>query len=217
MALDQNTHSRRSLLAAGVAALAATVGHALGRPSAALGADADNAVLGRVNRATRTTEIRTDLKAAIWGSSKSSVGVIGSSKGGVGVTGRSTTRDGVAGTSEGGTGVSGYAQRGVGVYASSGEGSALVAQAEPGYYAIETHGNIHFESSGVGRIPTGQVSVTVFPNLPIMNGSFVLLTAHDNLHGRDLWYTTDPGPNTITIKISSLTNHPILVSWLLLS
>lgn len=215
--IDHDKYSRRSLIAAAIGAVAATVAQAVGRPSVTLGADGDNVLLGRVNHSIRTTQVKNDMKPALWGATRSSVGVLGTSVSGVGVTGRSTIRDGVIGTSEGGTGVSGYALNGVGVFAGTSQGTALVAQAEPGYFAIEAHGNIRFDSSNVARIQPGEVSVAAYPNLPIMAGSFVLLTAHQNLQGRDLWYTTDSDANTITIKISSPMAHPVLVSWLLLS
>jgi hypothetical protein len=50
----------------------------------------------------------------------------------------------------------------------------------------------------------------------ILPTSFVLLTPMDNLNGRDLWFSTQPGERTFTIHVIPPPTEPIAVGWLLL-
>lgn len=70
--------------------------------------------------------------------------------------------------------------------------------------------------SGTASLPPGAVSVTISPEVEVTPTSFVLLTPKVDLQGRDLWFTTAPGPNTMTIRISSPRSTSTKVAWLLL-
>lgn len=87
MSIDSTTpRSRRALLGAGLAAIAATVAGALGRPTAATAAE-PSVTLGQDNAALTPTTITTTDRIAIHGISGSDAGVVGSSTSSVGVWG----------------------------------------------------------------------------------------------------------------------------------
>lgn len=130
-----STTTRRTLLGAGLGALAATVATSMGRPQPASAADGDPVQVGQSRLARTPTvfqnqENNNDILvaksvstgtggngggAAIHGDSDAGRGVWGTSQGGNGVEGRSDTRLGVYGYCNSGDGVHGYSGAGDGV------------------------------------------------------------------------------------------------------
>jgi hypothetical protein len=196
--------SRRALLGGGLAALAATIAGALGRPPAAEAGQ--RAVrLGEHNSASTTTSIRnaTNLEPVFRGSSLTGDAIRGRSSQGIGVSGRSTRNAGVFGM--GSPGVYGWSPASTGVSAGSITG-----------FALETQGRLNLDTSGVATIPAGATSVTVSPPVEVTFDSFVLLTPRANIGARALLFTTDKGSGTFTIRMSSARQGRTEVSWLLL-
>jgi hypothetical protein len=150
MAIDHaGPRSRRSLLAAGLGGLVATVASALGRPNVArAGVDGD-VVLGQVNTSANATEVHTtsllgdaivgntltgggrgvvgfsDGGYGVFGSSSSSYGVFGQSQSNAGIYGAGVDHPGVIGHSDNTIGVSGISPNGSGVAGSSGIGTGV--------------------------------------------------------------------------------------------
>ena len=126
--------TRRSLLAAALAAGAATVVSAIGRPLAAQAADGETVVVGGEYTASSVTFFDTGAtgQTALWGASTNSVGVRGASTSGIGIHGVSTSGYGVFGSNLAAdrAGVLGQAQgNSTGVLGYS--GAALVPAASP--------------------------------------------------------------------------------------
>ena len=118
------------------------------------------------------------------------------------------------------TGVYGYANQDKdsrGVWGFSGSGVGVFGQANRAGQAFLGRGRVKFEKvSGVATIAAGSTSVTLSPNVNVTHGSFVLLTPKANLGGRDLWFTTNPSADSITIHISSTRPSNTKIAWLLL-
>lgn len=123
-----------------------------------------------------------------------------------GIASQGTSSRGVWGESPSGRGVYGHASTGVGVFGESDDG-----------YALRTRGRVKVEKvSGVATIKAGQRTVTVTPGVNVTSGSFVLLTPKSKLSGRDLWFSTSPTANTITIRMSSARSTATKIAWLML-
>jgi len=162
-------------------------------------------------------------------------GVYGYSKTGIGVTAVteaelddreisalravSTMTTAVHGDSTRHIGVHGHTMTGVGVFAQADDtGTALVAMSELGHAtAIHSYGRVQLDFvSGVARIATGRMSVSVTPVFRIDARSFVLLTPRTNLGGRALWFALDTKNNRFLIKMSSPRQSATPIAWLLL-
>src|SRR5262245_61193745 len=121
--VDIAPHSRRTVLAGAIGALAATVAGALGRPMPVQAHDPDDVRLGDTNNATATTVVNNSSsgQSAIWGNATAATGanvgvrgdaasqagwaVWGNAPSGVGVYGLSNLQAGVRGSSYYGVGV----------------------------------------------------------------------------------------------------------------
>ena len=180
----------------------------------------------------------SDLYIGVYGSSNSNIGVYGygaaadrpaiqgsaagNSTGVLGSSGASPDAQpktgvyGYANQDAGSRGVYGYSGKGHGVDGRAWGGVGVYAKAQTGY-ALRTSGRIAADKvSGVATIPAGSTSVTVSPGVNVTSGSFVLLTPQNRLYGRDLWYTTNPGADSITLHLSSSRSYASKIAWLLM-
>ena len=153
--------------------------------------------------------------AGVYATSNSSTGLLGAS----GASPDAKPKTGVYGYANqdaGSRGVYGYSGKGHGVDGRAWGGVGVYAKAQTGY-ALRTSGRIAADKvSGVATIPAGSVSVTVSPGVNVTSGSFVLLTPQNRLYGRDLWYTTNPGADSITLHLSSSRSYASKIAWLLM-
>jgi hypothetical protein len=152
MAEQVAVSSRRGVLAAGVAALAAVAAQALGRPLRARAADGETVVTGGEYTSSSPTKIDNTSglagDAALYGVCDTGVGVLGHTQTNNAVQGVATTS---------GTGVSGYSQQGIGVWGST--NSPTTKPAIAGYSPGNT-GVIGF--SGTGSLPATPTKTGVY-------------------------------------------------------
>jgi hypothetical protein len=131
MALDSSVpRTRRAVLAASAAAVAATVAQALGRPSQALAGVDGDVVLGTSNSAATPTSISNMANG-------NTVFQASSSASGIGVGGFSNTWRGVAGESGSDVGVFGYSSTGTGVVGQA-DNTSFATKAKTGVYGKAT-------------------------------------------------------------------------------
>jgi hypothetical protein len=235
------------LLAAAAGAAAATAVSALDpRSVTRAGVDGD-VVLGAVNTATTTTELRItanasdvfrvqgisenaaivgangDVGAGVRGEATTGAGLLGVSPLGAGVEGSSTTGSGVLGVSEEGTGVLGHitlSGNGVHGHSFGNAGVGVRASAEAGR-ALVVDGKAAFSRSGRATVPAGADHVDVD------------LTAKGGLSGIPLGFATVqtrrsgiyvewvrpnvPSSGKIRIKLNRAVPGTTYVAWVVLS
>ena len=145
-ATDNPGTTRRTLIGAGLGALVAMVGAALGRPQTAQGADGNPVIAGQTVVATLTTTISQpspQSNSAFQASSKNGAGVVGTSDLAWGVAGISGAGDGVVGSSSSANGVKGTSDSGIGVQGRSNTEKGVYGYSNfgPGVYAYSGDGN----------------------------------------------------------------------------
>lgn len=215
--------SRRRLLTAGLAAMAAAAAASIGRVLPASAADGDAVTVGSTHSGG-TTSFHTTNVDALDATSTSAKGLNGTSTSGQGVHGTSSSSAGVAGVSDTGNGIHGTSTSSRGVYGQSTsgtgvEGSGAVgvkAESQSGH-ALETSGRVRFAGiSGIATIPGGDTTVTVKPGFPITDNTLVLLTPMANINQRALWFTKQESNSEIVIHLGSQRSNDTRVSYLLL-
>jgi hypothetical protein len=134
--MDGRNPSRRVFLAAGLAAAAGAVAHAIGRPDLVRAANGDPVIAGQSVTASTTTTIHSTSFAALDiqadGANVDGVHSIVTGGGGNGVFGEADGASGVGvtGFSDSGTGVLGSSNIGVGVYGASSNATAVRGDSE---------------------------------------------------------------------------------------
>lgn len=162
MPVDRPVHAtRRAILAAGVAGLAASMADALARPTGTRAADGGNALLGFANTATNTTSITnsSDTDTTFLASNTAGgIGVQGSSSSNFGVLGTSATGYGAVGESGGSakSGVFGRNTSGAGPGVSGTSGTGAISQPiKTGVYGFANQDAGAFGVSGESGSGTG--------------------------------------------------------------
>jgi len=163
-AQPSSTRSRRAVLVAGVAGIAATIASAFGRPEAALAGSDGDVVLGAGNSTSGATSIASTVnnQPALTVTATGTVagGVYAHSDEYIGVFGGSTSSNGLYGSSSAASGVYGFSTGGEGVIAYSEwpYGPALLGQSatdQIGVYGLSGYGaNLPSNSPKIGVFGT---------------------------------------------------------------
>jgi hypothetical protein len=235
------TRTRRSILAAAAGGAAAATAGVLAH-AAPVAANGETIVVGgHYTTAARTTYLRNERNERPVFVAESTVGagiaVEGDSRDGVGVLGWSGLGDGIRGESDDGFAISAASEHGfaiaagtddgvglfsinldgIGAFTLVDEGIGLASMAAAGYALLSAAGRVRFNDiSGRAIIPAGKTSVTIQPPVPVTRDAFVLLTPRSNVGSRGLWYTTNPGKGTFSIRMSTARTARTSVAWLLL-
>jgi hypothetical protein len=172
--MDGHTPSRRAILAAGLAAAAGAVAHAIGRPDLVRGANGDPVIAGQSVTASTTTTIHstsfTALDIQADGAGVDGVHSIVTGGGGNGVFGEAGGANGVGvtGFSDHGTGVLGSSNVGVGVYGSSSNATAIRGDSEsnslPAVIARNNAGStglLGFSGDVATPLPSGRLDTAI--------------------------------------------------------
>jgi hypothetical protein len=186
--MDGRTPSRRVFLAAGLAAAAGAVAHAIGRPDLVRAANGDPVIAGQSVTASTTTTIHSTSFAALDiqadGANVDGVHSIVTGGGGNGVFGEADGASGVGvtGFSDSGTGVLGSSNIGVGVYGSSSNATAVRGDSEsnslPAVIARNNAGStglLGFSGDVTTPLPSGRPDTGIegyavgFPGRPASN------------------------------------------------
>lgn len=157
-----STTSRRAVLGAGAAALAASAVHLVGRAAPAAAANNDPVLLGASTSASQPTQITNTqddevaLRVSATGSGMALVGEVAHTFASFGYYAGGT---GVIGTNDDGIGVAGYSEtfHGLYGYSQSGRGATIQSDAgdEPAIFGIQTNGKtaVYGYVGGVGNEP----------------------------------------------------------------
>ena len=122
---DDSTSTRRAFLAAGLGALAASVGSALGRPAPADAADGDAMRVGRDQEAVAVTTLRNRSNTGFVCNVEAATGIIGRSVGSIGVHGQGGSVGVYGASTTGGYGVHGHSPTAYGVHGTSDSNHAV--------------------------------------------------------------------------------------------
>jgi hypothetical protein len=225
---ESNGRSRRSLITAGVAAVAAAVASRLAIAPGVRAADGDPLILGVENESSGFTVLRNTNPGgealtltvpgggtALRAESESGAGVFGMShdRSGSGIFGaNNSTGAGVVGVSDAGHGIEGNTGSGVGLHGESALGL--------GGLALRTVGPVKFSTALIARIPLGQASVTVAPlsgvederlDLTEQSKVFCTLLGHPGA-GRWIQYVSiDPVEDTFTVHLTAASKADVPV------